>query len=175
MESRPTAAAHTLFMLSVGGGTVRFRAGTGADIAAIVRLVAEDPLAAKREDLRSMAPYEAAFEAIDSDPAQLLVVGELEAENGGIPEVVATFQLSFIPGLSRMGSLRAQIEAVRVARAVRNRGVGEAMLRWALEESRRRGCALIQLTTDKSRFEAHRFYERLGFAATHTGMKLSLV
>lgn len=74
MESKPSAAAHTLFMLSVDGGTVR-RAGTGADISAIVRLVAEDPLAAKREDLRSMAPYEAALEAIDSDPAQLLVVG----------------------------------------------------------------------------------------------------
>ena len=83
-------------------------------------------------------------------------------------------QLSFLPGLARRGALRAQIEAVRVHQAYRNRGLGEALFTWAIDESRRRHCALVQLTTDKSRTSAHRFYERLGFAATHEGMKLIL-
>ncbi len=89
-------------------------------------------------------------------------------------EVVATLQLSLIPGLARRGALRAQIEAVRVARAHRSRGLGAVIIGWAIEESRRRGCALVQLTTDKSRTDAHRFYERLGFVASHEGMKLAL-
>ena len=83
-------------------------------------------------------------------------------------------QVSFLPGLSRQGALRAQIEAVRVRAGDRNRGLGAAMIGWALEESRRRGCGLVQLTTDKSREDAHRFYERLGFVASHEGMKLLL-
>ena len=87
-------------------------------------------------------------------------------------DVVATLQLSVLPGLSRQGALRGQVEAVRVAAGHRGRGLGAAMLRWAIEEARRRGCALVQLTTDKSRDDAHRFYERLGFVASHQGMKL---
>jgi GNAT superfamily N-acetyltransferase len=87
---------------------------------------------------------------------------------------VATLQLSFIPGLARRGALRAQIEAVRVADACRGGGLGAAMMVWAIGEARRRGCALVQLTSDKSRTSAHRFYERLGFVATHEGMKLAL-
>jgi GNAT superfamily N-acetyltransferase len=83
-------------------------------------------------------------------------------------------QLSFLPGLARRGALRAQIEAVRVHDAHRNRGLGAAMFTWAINESRRRHCTLVQLTTDKSRTPAHRFYERLGFVASHEGMKLSL-
>ena len=83
-------------------------------------------------------------------------------------------QLSFLPGLSRQGALRAQVEAVRVRVDQRGRGLGEAMVRWVVEEARRRGCALVQLTTDKSRDDAHRFYERLGFVASHEGMKLTL-
>ena len=90
------------------------------------------------------------------------------------PDVVATLQLSFIPGLARRGALRAQIEAVRVADACRGGGLGAAMMAWAIGEARRRGCALVQLTSDKSRTSAHRFYERLGFVATHEGMKLAL-
>jgi GNAT superfamily N-acetyltransferase len=83
-------------------------------------------------------------------------------------------QLSFLSGLARRGALRAQIEAVRVHEAYRNRGLGAAMFTWAINESRRRHCTLVQLTTDKSRTPAHRFYERLGFVASHEGMKLSL-
>ena len=115
-----------------------------------------------------LAAYQAAFEAIDRDPAHLLVV----AQSG--PDIVATMQLSFLPGLARRGALRAQIEAVRVDEAYRSRGLGAAMLTWAINESRQRNCALVQLTTDKSRTTAHRFYERLGFVASHEGMKLSL-
>ena len=88
--------------------------------------------------------------------------------------IAGTMQLSFLPGLARRGALRAQIEAVRVAGSQRGSGLGGAMLRWAIGEARRRGCALVQLTTDKSRADAHRFYERLGFVASHEGMKLDL-
>ncbi len=89
-------------------------------------------------------------------------------------DIVATMQLSFIPGLARRGAMRAQIEAVRVHEAYRGRGLGAAILTWAIDEARRRGCALVQLTTDKSRTAAHRFYERFGFVASHEGMKLAL-
>ncbi len=89
--------------------------------------------------------------------------------------MVATMQLSFIPGLARHGALRARIEAVRVSPAYRGRGLGAAMLSWAIDEARRRGCALVQLTAGKSRTAAHRFYERLGFVASHEGMKLALL
>jgi GNAT superfamily N-acetyltransferase len=121
-----------------------------------------------------MAPYERAFEAIDADPAHLLVVGEFLKQGKPAGPVVATFQLSFLPGLSRRGSWRSQIEAVRVAAELRGHGLGAAMVYWAAGESRRRGCSLMQLTTDKSRKDAHRFYERLGFTASHEGMKLTL-
>ncbi|HEY2098319.1 MAG TPA: GNAT family N-acetyltransferase, partial [Pseudonocardia sp.] len=82
--------------------------------------------------------------------------------------------LSFIPGLSRRGALRAQIESVRVHRELRGRRLGEFMIRWAIEEAGRRGCVMVQLTTDRSRTDAHRFYERLGFVSSHEGMKLLL-
>lgn len=87
---------------------------------------------------------------------------------------MATCQLSFLPGLSRRGSWRSQIEAVRVAASIRGLGIGAIMVNWAASESRRRGCSLMQLTTDKSRKDAHRFYQRLGFEASHEGMKLTL-
>lgn len=115
-----------------------------------------------------MQPYLDAFGVIDADPAHLLLVGT----DGD--QVVATMQLSFLPGLSRRGALRAQIEAVRVRRDYRSLGLGDALFGWAIEEARRRGCALVQLTTDKSRMDALRFYEGLGFVASHEGLKLSL-
>ena len=146
---------------------VSFRRAESADVAGVVALLADDPLGRSRESLE-LAPYLAAFEAIDADPGQLLLIGESAGR------VVATFQLSFIPGLARGGALRAQIEAVRVAESARGPGLGSAMIEWAIEEARRRGCALVQLTTDKSRVEAHHFYERLGFVASHEGMKLGL-
>jgi GNAT superfamily N-acetyltransferase len=157
--------------LGAGGRMVRLRPARAADVPALVALLAADQLGATRDGVRDgadLAAYTAAFEAIDADPAHILVV----AESAG--EVVGTLQLSFLPGLARRGALRAQIEAVRVADAARGGGLGGAMIGWAIEEARRRGCALVQLTTDKSRTDAHRFYQRLGFVASHEGMKLAL-
>jgi len=137
------------------------------DVPAIVTLLTDDVLGAGRE-VADLAPYEAAFAAVDADPAHLLVV----ADDGGA--VVGTLQLTFLAGLSRGGTLRAQVEGVRVAAAVRGRGLGEAMLRWCADEARRRGATLVQLTTDKRRTDAHRFYARLGYVASHEGFKLEL-
>ena len=141
------------------------------DVRAIVELLAADQLGATRDgadDDEGLEPYRRAFEAIDADPAQLLLV----ADSGG--EIVATMQLSFLPGLARRGALRAQIEAVRVRVDQRGSGLGGELMIWAIEEARRRGCALVQLTSDKRRTDAHRFYERLGFVASHEGFKLAL-
>lgn len=149
-------------------GSVTFRAATEADLPAIVRLLADDGLGRGREDLSEpLNPrYREAFRAVDSDPNQLLVI----AERAGA--VAGTFQLSFIPGISRLGSWRGQIEAVRVAGSERGTGLGGQMMEWAIAECRRRGCSLVQLTSDKARGDAHRFYERLGFQASHEGFKL---
>jgi GNAT superfamily N-acetyltransferase len=146
---------------------VELRRATHEDLPALVALLAADPLGRSREaDGEDLAPYRRAFEAIDADPAHLLVV----ATDAG--RVVGTMQLTFLPGLARRGALRAQIEAVRVHEDHRGQGLGAGMFAWAIEEARRRGCALVQLTTDKSRTDAHRFYERLGFVASHEGLKL---
>ena len=149
------------------GGSVTLRRAAEADVPAIVGLLAADQLGATREG-GDLAPYLQAFAALDGDPAQLLVVATAQ------DQVVGTLQLTFIPGLARRGALRAQIEAVRVGAAHRAAGLGTAMVGWAVEEARGRGCALVQLTTDKRRTRARRFYERLGFTASHEGMKLFL-
>ncbi len=112
--------------------------------------------------------YAIAFDAIEADPNQLLIVGD---DDGAI---VGCLQLSFIPGLSLQGTLRGQIESVRIASDRRGSGLGHAMLEWAIAECRRRGCGLVQLTMNKSRGEALRFYQSLGFTATHEGFKLKL-
>jgi GNAT superfamily N-acetyltransferase len=158
-----------LATLSVGAETYRLRRATSADLGPIVELLAADQLGATRESAVELQPYRLAFEAIDADPAQLLVVAT--TTSGG---VVATMQLTFIPGLARRGALRAQIEAVRVHERHRSHGLGRAMFEWAIAEARRHGCALVQLTTDKQRTAAHRFYHRLGFEASHEGFKLRL-
>ena len=151
------------------GAPVLLRRATVADLPALVALLADDPLGASREEPDGdLAAYRRAFDLIDADPAHLLVA----AVAGDA--VVGTLQLTFLPGLARHGALRAQLEAVRVAADERSRGLGAAMVGWAVEEARRRGCGLVQLTTDKSRSEAHRFYERLGFVASHEGLKLAL-
>jgi len=145
------------------------RAGRN-DLKAIVELLADDELGAQRERVSSdIAPeYLAAFDAIEADPNQLLaVVADGEA-------VIGTLQLTFIPGLSRGGALRGQIEAVRVARARRSEGLGEQLFEWAIAQCRERGCRLVQLTTDRQRADAHRFYGRLGFVPSHIGYKLTL-
>lgn len=141
------------------------------DIPGIVELLAADQLGATRDGITSEAdlhPYLGAFDALDSGPAHLLLV----ASDGA--QVLATMQLSFLPGLARRGALRAQIEAVRVRQDYRSRGLGAALFQWAIGEARRRECALVQLTSDKTRAGAHRFYERLGFVASHEGLERSL-
>lgn len=166
-----TGDVRILATLDLGLSCVVVRRAEADDVPAIIDLIAADQLGATRDGVRTaadLAAYQAAFAAIDRDPAHLLVVGQAGAD------IVATMQLSFLPGLARRGALRAQIEAVRVDRAYRSHGLGSAIVTWAIGESRRRNCALVQLTTDKSRAAAHRFYERLGFTASHEGMKLTL-
>jgi GNAT superfamily N-acetyltransferase len=161
-----------LATVDLDGSPVVLRRAEASDVRAIVDLLAADQLGAARDGVRTaedLAAYQRAFGAIDADPAQLLVV----AQAG--PQLVATLQLSFIPGLARRGAMRAQIEAVRVHESYRSRGLGAAMMTWAIDEARRRGCGLVQLTSDKSRPGAHRFYAQLGFVASHEGMKLRLL
>jgi len=147
---------------------IEIRRAVEADLRAVVALLSDDAIGSGRESLDDLGPYRKAFEAIEADPSELLAVAERDGE------IVGTLQLSVIPGLSRQGALRGQIEAVRVSSAVRGRGLGERLVRWAVDEARRRGCVLVQLTTDKRRADAHRFYDRLGFRATHEGYKLPL-
>lgn len=163
-----------LMTADVGSGTFRLRPASRGDLPAIVQLLADDSLGAARESDGDMEPYERAFEAIDADPRHLLVVGELVRPGSADTPVVSTFQISFLPGMSRRGAWRSQIENVRVAAGVRGQGIGNLMVQWAIAESRRRGCSLMQLTTHKSRTAAQRFYGRLGFTADHEGMKLPL-
>lgn len=150
--------------------SISMRKATLADLPVIVAILAHDPLGVGRENPSlPLAPeYENAFNAIEQDANQFLAV----AVDHNV--VVGTLQLSFLPGLSRKGSWRGQIEAVRIAESHRNRGLGEDMFNWAIEKFRSRGCRLVQLTTDKSRPDAHRFYDRMGFKATHEGYKLAL-
>ncbi|MEV5707313.1 GNAT family N-acetyltransferase [Actinoallomurus sp. NPDC052274] len=145
---------------------VTFRDATRDDVPAIVALLADDAIGAGREG--DIDAYWAAFAHIDADPRNRLIVAEVDGE------VAGTLQLTFIPGLSRMGTERAQIEAVRVGSAHRGRGLGHRLIDWAIDEARRRGCGLVQLTSDKRRTDAIRFYESLGFEATHEGMKRPL-
>ncbi|EWY41022.1 GNAT family acetyltransferase [Skermanella stibiiresistens SB22] len=149
---------------------IQFRRATLADVPVIVALLADDHLGKSREDTGSpLNPgYAAAFEAIDRDPNQMLTV----VERGG--QVIGCLQITFIPGLSRLGMLRGQVESVRIAAGYCGGGMGRTMLEWAIAECRSRGCGVVQLTTDKSRSDAKRFYEQLGFVASHEGMKLAL-
>lgn len=147
---------------------IEIRRAVEADLRAVVALLSDDAIGSGRESLDDLGPYRKAFEAIEADPSELLAVAERDGE------IVGTLQLSVIPGLSRQGALRGQIEGVRVSSAVRGLGLGERLVRWAVDEARRRGCVLVQLTTDKRRADAHRFYDRLGFRATHEGYKLPL-
>ena len=144
--------------------SVRFREATRDDVAAIVALLREDPLGAKRETAEPPA-YLAAFDRMAAEPGNAIVVGD----QGG--RVVACYQLTFISGLSREGMRRAQVEAVRVSGALRGQGVGEALMQDAAARARAAGCGLIQLTSDVSRDRAHAFYRRLGYVASHVGFK----
>ncbi|MFC8506374.1 GNAT family N-acetyltransferase [Streptomyces sp. NPDC057411] len=138
------------------------------DLPAIVAMLADDPLGALRESPDDLTPYTAAFDRLDQDPNQHLVV----AVRAGT--VVGTLQLTIIPGLSRRGTTRSIIEGVRIHSEERGSGLGTRLIEWAVAESRAQGCGLVQLTSDVTRTDAHRFYERLGFEASHLGFKLSL-
>ncbi len=132
-------------------------------------LSAADEIGAARDPLLPDQQAQAleAFQAITADPNHALYI----VEKGGT--AVASFQLSFIPGISRRGAWRGQIESVRVLPDARGQGIGEAMMRWAIAACKDRGCGIVQLTSDQRRSDAHRFYERLGFAPSHTGFKLT--
>ncbi|MEQ8145772.1 GNAT family N-acetyltransferase [Streptomyces sp. OP7] len=147
---------------------LEIRAATADDIPAIVAMLADDPLGAQRESPDDLSPYLTAMERLRADPNQYLVVAVREGR------VVGTLQLTIIPGLSRRGSTRSIIEAVRVHADERGGGLGSKLIEWAIDTSRREGCRLVQLTSDSTRTDAHRFYERLGFTASHVGFKLPL-
>ena len=149
---------------------VLFRPATRADLPAIVRMLADDDLGSQREQVKDPLPdsYYLAFEQINNDPSHELIVAELDGD------VIGTLHLMFLPSVSFQGGLRAQVESVRVDKQLQSRGIGSEMMKWAMERARQRGAHVVQLTTHKSRVDAHRFYERLGFKGTHLGMKLSL-
>ncbi|MFF8609925.1 GNAT family N-acetyltransferase [Streptomyces sp. NPDC015346] len=147
---------------------LEIRPATAGDLPAIVTMLADDPLGAQRESPDDLTPYTVAFERLAHDPNQRLVV----AVRAGT--VVGTLQLTIVPGLSRRGSTRSIIEGVRIHAQERGSGLGTQLIEWAVEESRRQDCRLVQLTSDATRTDAHRFYERLGFEASHLGFKMSL-
>ncbi|MCK8433810.1 GNAT family N-acetyltransferase [Streptomyces sp. D2-8] len=149
-------------------GDLEIRAAVADDVPAIVAMLADDPLGAQRESPDDLAPYLAALERLSADPNQRLVVAVREGR------VVGTLQLTIIPGLSRRGATRSIIEGVRIHADERGSGLGTRLIEWAIDESRDQGCQLVQLTSDRTRTDAHRFYERLGFTASHTGFKLQL-
>ncbi|MFI6282063.1 GNAT family N-acetyltransferase [Streptomyces sp. NPDC050988] len=149
-------------------GDLEIRPAVPDDVPAIVAMLADDPLGAQRESPDDLSPYLAALERLRSDPNQHLVVAVREGR------VVGTLQLTIIPGLSRKGATRSIIEGVRVHADERGSGLGSRFVEWAVDRSRSEGCQLVQLTSDVSRTDAHRFYERLGFTASHVGFKLQL-
>ncbi|MEO3812975.1 GNAT family N-acetyltransferase [Sphaerisporangium sp. B11E5] len=148
--------------------SVSFRAARREDVPLIVGLLIDDEIGAGREGDPGDEVYVTAFEAIDADPRQELIVAESEGR------VVGTMQITYIPGLSRRGGERALVEAVRVGAAMRGQGLGRQMMRLAVERARERGCRMVQLTSDKARADAHRFYTSLGFVDSHVGFKLML-
>lgn len=155
----------------MSGEDLRVRNATLSDLPEIVRMLADDPLGARREQVSEPLPnsYVQAFEAIERDPNNELVV----AEDPG-HAVVGVLQITFTPHIVHRGGWRATIEGVRVERGHRHAGVGRGLMDWAIERARDRRCRLVQLTTDKLRRDARRFYEGMGFSPTHEGMKLRL-
>ena len=147
---------------------IEIRPVTVKDLPAVVALLADDPIGAKRESPEDLAPYLSALERLSADSNQCAVVATRD------DQVVGTLQLTIIPGLSRRGAIRSIIEGVRVHSAERSAGLGTELIEWAIEESREQGCTLVQITSDATRTDAHRFYERLGFTPSHLGFKLQL-
>ncbi|MDG4808604.1 GNAT family N-acetyltransferase [Micromonospora sp. WMMD1120] len=147
---------------------VIYREAVRADLPAVIALLADDVLGKARDFTAVDDAYERAFADIEADPRNHLIV----AEHRG--EVVGCLQITYIPGLGRHGAERSLIESVRVRSDRRGQGLGRDLMTWAIDQARQRGCALVQLTTDKTRTDAHRFYLGLGFVASHEGMKLAL-
>ncbi|MEW6632970.1 MAG: GNAT family N-acetyltransferase [Pseudomonadota bacterium] len=149
---------------------IHIRRAEVADLPAIIAMLADDELGSAREDasLPLAQAYLDAFAAIDADPNQFLAVMADDAE------IIGTLQITFLAGLSLRGARRGQIEAVRIAADRRGERLGQRLFDWAIEKCRERGCRVVQLTTNKTRLDAHRFYERLGFKASHIGYKLEL-
>jgi GNAT superfamily N-acetyltransferase len=149
---------------------VLFRLAARADLPSIVRMLADDDLGSQRERYEEPLPeaYYSAFEQIDGDPNHELIVAERDGD------VIGTLHLMYLPSISFQGGVRAQIESVRVDKRFQSQGIGSEMMRWSIERARQRGAHVVQLTTHKTRVDAHRFYERLGFKGSHLGMKLSL-
>ena len=147
-----------------------FRTATVDDLPHIVRMLADDFLGTQRERYEDPLPdsYVRAFEEIDADPNNELIVAEMDGK------VVGTLQLTFTPSISFQGGKRATVESVRVDKDMRGAGLGREMMLWAIERAQDAGCISMQLTTNAERTDAHRFYERLGFQASHVGMKLKL-
>jgi GNAT superfamily N-acetyltransferase len=150
--------------------SLAFRPATAADLPFIVDLIVEDGVVATSDDPADATgpDYTAALAAIDADPNQEMLIAELDGE------AVGCFQLTYIPGLMRRGMWRGTVEVVHVAAAHRNKGLGGQMMQWAVERCRQRGCGIVQLTSNKKRIDAHRFYRRLGFEQSHEGFKLML-
>ncbi len=156
--------------MATDGSPLHIRGACREDVPDIARLLADDALGKTRETAAAgeLDAYFAAFEEIARDPRNQLMVAERDGR------IVGTYQVTYIPYLSRGGNERALIEAVRVASGQRGRGIGREMMEFALDEARSRGCLMAQLTTDRQREDAHRFYVALGFTPSHVGMKLPL-
>ena len=148
----------------------QFRQAVARDLPRLVTMLADDELGAQREDSSEPlnSSYRSAFDAIDRDPNNALIVAEIDAS------IVGMMQLTFIPYLTHIGSWRCLIEGVRVHPEYRGQGLGTALIEWAIEAARKRQCRILQLTSDKQRPDALRFYQALGFEATHEGFKLRL-
>lgn len=150
--------------------SLTFRRAVEADLPFIVRLLTED--AVRVTDDRPDEPfhprYVAALRELEADPNQMMMVAMLDGET------VGTIQLTFIPGISGLGTRRCLVEAVHISPAHRSKGLGSEMIRWSIEQARERGCGMVQLTSNKKRLDAHRFYERLGFLKSHEGFKYYL-
>jgi GNAT superfamily N-acetyltransferase len=139
------------------------------DINEIVQMLANDPLGASREDVLHREKYEKAFDIIDADKNQSLMI--VEDENG---KMIGTFQMTFIQYLTHQGSMRVQVESVRVREDLRGKGIGENIFQWIIDHAKERGAHLLQLTSDKKRPDAIRFYRKLGFIDSHEGLKMAL-
>lgn len=147
---------------------IRWRLAMRDDVAAVVALLTDDDLGARRE-VSDLAPYLAAFDAMTAEGNNHLIVGDQD----GV--IVATYQLTFITGLSLRAARRAQVESVRVASNLRSTGIGAALMADAETRARAAGCSLIQLTTNRDRSRAHAFYARQGYEPSHLGFKKSLI